>query len=29
MHLVVGDGRIIRMHLHEDTLTVDEAFNTA
>ncbi|GAB3545872.1 ketosteroid isomerase-like protein [Actinopolyspora lacussalsi] len=26
MHLVVEDGRIIRMHLHEDTLTVHEAF---
>ncbi|SFD93430.1 hypothetical protein SAMN04487819_105194 [Actinopolyspora alba] len=26
MHLVVEDGRIVRMHLHEDTLTVDEAF---
>ncbi|SFT60088.1 hypothetical protein SAMN04487904_104185 [Actinopolyspora lacussalsi subsp. righensis] len=26
MHLVVEDGRIVRMHLHEDTLTVDKAF---
>nr|WP_241483073.1 nuclear transport factor 2 family protein [Nocardiopsis halophila] len=27
MHLVVEDGRIVRMHLYEDTLTVDKAFN--
>lgn len=27
MHLVVEDSRIVRMHLYEDTLTVDEAFN--
>ncbi|MDR7304483.1 nuclear transport factor 2 family protein [Haloactinomyces albus] len=27
MHLVVEDNRIVRMHLYEDTLTVDEAFN--
>ena len=27
MHLVVEDGRIVRMHLYEDTLTVAEAFN--
>ncbi|SDJ81093.1 hypothetical protein SAMN04487820_102199 [Actinopolyspora mzabensis] len=26
MHLVVEDGRIVRMHLHEDTLAVDKAF---
>lgn len=27
MHLVVENNRIVRMHLYEDTLTVDEAFN--
>lgn len=27
MHLVVEGGRIVRMHLYEDTLTVAEAFN--
>lgn len=27
MHLVIEDGRIVRMHLYEDTLTVHEAFN--
>ncbi|MEU2554626.1 nuclear transport factor 2 family protein [Streptomyces sp. NPDC013313] len=27
MHLAVEDGRIVRMHLYEDTLTVAEAFN--
>ncbi|MFJ9719254.1 nuclear transport factor 2 family protein [Streptomyces sp. NPDC101213] len=27
MHLTVEDGRIVRMHLYEDTLTVAEAFN--
>lgn len=27
MHLVVEDSRIVRMHLYEDTLTIDEAFN--
>lgn len=27
MHLVVEDGRIVLMHLYEDTLTVAEAFN--
>lgn len=26
MHLVVDDGRIVRMHLYEDTLTIAEAF---
>lgn len=26
VHLVVEDNRIIRMHLYEDTLAVDEAF---
>lgn len=26
MHLVVEDSRIVRMHLYEDTLTIDEAF---
>ncbi|MFC7342037.1 nuclear transport factor 2 family protein [Saccharopolyspora griseoalba] len=26
MHLVVEDSRIVRMHVYEDTLTVDEAF---
>lgn len=28
MHLVVEDDEIVRMHLYEDTLTVDQAFNT-
>ncbi|MET7980639.1 nuclear transport factor 2 family protein [Streptomyces mirabilis] len=28
MHLVVEDGEIVRMHLYEDTLSVDQAFNT-
>lgn len=28
MHLAVEDGRIVRMHLYEDTLTVEKAFNT-
>jgi len=27
MHLQVEDGEIVRMHLYEDTLTVDQAFN--
>ena len=27
MHLVVEGGRIVRMHLYEDTLIVAEAFN--
>lgn len=27
MHLVVEDGRIVRMHLYEDTLTVAAAFD--
>ncbi|GAA2348627.1 nuclear transport factor 2 family protein [Streptomyces kunmingensis] len=27
MHLKVEDGRIVRLHLYEDTLTVDKAFN--
>ncbi|MFE6888326.1 nuclear transport factor 2 family protein [Streptomyces sp. NPDC057694] len=27
MHLLVENGRIVRMHLYEDTLTVEEAFN--
>ncbi|MFE9603304.1 nuclear transport factor 2 family protein [Streptomyces hokutonensis] len=27
MHLVVEGGRIVRMHLYEDTLTVAEAFD--
>ncbi|MET8604165.1 nuclear transport factor 2 family protein [Streptomyces rubiginosohelvolus] len=27
MHLAVEGGRIVRMHLYEDTLTVAEAFN--
>ncbi|MDA2806768.1 nuclear transport factor 2 family protein [Nocardiopsis suaedae] len=27
MHLVVEDGRIVRMHLYEDTLSVGQAFN--
>lgn len=27
VHLVVEEGRIVRMHLYEDTLTVAEAFN--
>lgn len=27
MHLVVEDGRIVRMHLYEDTLTIDQAFH--
>ncbi|MGW0903395.1 nuclear transport factor 2 family protein [Streptomyces sp. NPDC002853] len=26
MHLMVEDSRIVRMHLYEDTLTVDKAF---
>lgn len=26
VHLVVEDGRIVRMHLYEDTLTIAEAF---
>jgi hypothetical protein len=26
MHLVVEDGKIVRMHLYEDTLTIDRAF---
>ncbi|WP_419707216.1 nuclear transport factor 2 family protein [Promicromonospora sp. NFX87] len=26
MHLVVEDGRIVRLHLYEDTLTVEQAF---
>ena len=26
VHLVVEDSRIVRMHLYEDTLTVNEAF---
>lgn len=29
MHLRVEDGRIVRMRLYEDTLTVNEAFNAA
>lgn len=28
MHLVVEDGEIVRMHLYEDTLSLDQAFNT-
>lgn len=27
MHLVIESGRIVRMHLYEDPLTVTEAFN--
>lgn len=27
VHLVVEDGRIVRLHLYEDTLTVAEAFD--
>lgn len=27
MHLEIEDGRIVRMHLYEDTLTVAEAFD--
>jgi ketosteroid isomerase-like protein len=27
IHLVVEDGQIVRMHLYEDTLVVDLAFN--
>lgn len=27
IHLTVEDARIVRMHLYEDTLTVDKAFN--
>ncbi|MFD7288713.1 nuclear transport factor 2 family protein [Streptomyces sp. NPDC059863] len=27
LHLVVEDGRIVRMHLYEDTLVVDLAFH--
>ena len=27
MHLMVEGGRIVGMHLYEDTLTVAEAFN--
>ncbi|MCZ1000748.1 nuclear transport factor 2 family protein [Streptomyces mirabilis] len=27
MHLAVEDGRIVRLHQYEDTLTVAEAFN--
>ncbi|MFG2535810.1 nuclear transport factor 2 family protein [Streptomyces sp. NPDC048511] len=27
IHLMVEDNRIVRMHLYEDTLTVDEAFH--
>ncbi|MFI0355398.1 nuclear transport factor 2 family protein [Actinomadura sp. 9N407] len=27
IHLMVEDNRIVRMHLYEDTLTVDKAFN--
>ncbi|MDA0566720.1 nuclear transport factor 2 family protein [Streptomonospora sp. S1-112] len=27
MHLAVEDGRIVRMHLYEDTLTVAKAFD--
>lgn len=27
MHLLVEDGEIVRMHLYEDTLTVDQAFH--
>ncbi|GIF13485.1 nuclear transport factor 2 family protein [Actinoplanes teichomyceticus] len=27
IHLTVEDGRITRLHLYEDTLTVDKAFN--
>lgn len=27
MHLMVEDNRIVRMHLYEDTLTVEKAFN--
>ncbi|MFD8799928.1 nuclear transport factor 2 family protein [Streptomyces atroolivaceus] len=27
MHLMVEDSRIVRLHLYEDTLTVDKAFN--
>ncbi|MEU4898282.1 nuclear transport factor 2 family protein [Streptomyces sp. NPDC044780] len=27
IHLTVEDNRIVRMHLYEDTLTVQEAFN--
>ena len=26
MHLVVEDGKIIRMHLYEDTLVIEQAF---
>lgn len=26
MHLVVEDGRIVRMHLYEDTLVIEQAF---
>ncbi|MHC3471039.1 nuclear transport factor 2 family protein [Streptomyces sp. 7R007] len=28
MHLVVEGGEIVRMHLYEDTLSVDQAFST-
>lgn len=28
MHLAVEDGVIVRMHLYEDTLTIDQAFRT-
>ncbi|KUM99406.1 ketosteroid isomerase [Streptomyces yokosukanensis] len=27
LHLVIEDGRIVRMHLYEDTLIVDQAFH--
>ncbi|WP_075693729.1 nuclear transport factor 2 family protein [Streptomyces acidiscabies] len=29
MHLTVEDGRIVRLHQYEDTLTVAEAFNAS
>ncbi|WP_183869705.1 nuclear transport factor 2 family protein [Pedobacter cryoconitis] len=27
MHLAIADGKIYKMHLHEDTFLVDNAFN--
>ncbi|MFF1465745.1 nuclear transport factor 2 family protein [Streptomyces sp. NPDC058330] len=27
IHLTIEDGRIVRLHLYEDSLTVNEAFN--
>ncbi|GAA4827048.1 hypothetical protein [Streptomyces ziwulingensis] len=27
IHLMVDDNRIVRLHLYEDTLTVDKAFH--